>query len=65
MYINFQPNLLSTSIKTVHTKLQKYLQKIASSKYLQLSVVILKKSINSDVHHRKTYICLFITAKSS
>ena len=53
MYINFQQNRVSRSVKTVHTNL---LQKIASSINLQLLIVILKKSTFSDMYHRKTYM---------
>ena len=41
------------SVKTVHTI---YLQKIASRINLQLLPIILKISIISDMHHRKTYM---------
>ena len=41
------------SVKTVHTI---YLQKNASRINLQLLLIILKISIISDMHHRKTYM---------
>ena len=37
-------------------KILMYLQKMASCINLQLSIVILKKSILLDMHHRKTYM---------
>ena len=54
MYINFQQNLASRSIKTVHSNL--FAKKIESCIKLQLQIVILKKSIMSDMHHVLTYI---------
>ena len=54
MYINFQENQVSRSVKTVHINL--FAKKIASCLILQLPIVILKKSIISDVRHRKTYM---------
>ena len=54
MYINFQQNRVSRSVKTVQTDL--FAKKIASCINLQLPIVIFKKSIHSDQHHRKTYM---------
>ena len=51
MYINFQQNRVSISIKTVHTNLfAKYrkLHKFATTNSFE------KKSISSNMHHRKT-----------
>ena len=55
LYFNFQQNRVSIarSVKTVHTNL---LTKNASYINLQLPIVILKKSILLDMHHRKTYM---------
>ena len=52
MYIYFQQNLASRSIKTVHSNL--FAKKIESCIKLQLQIVILKKSIMSDMHHGLT-----------
>ena len=53
MYINFQQNRVSSSIKTV---LINIFAKNASCINLQLPIVVLKKSNVSDMHHRKTYM---------
>ena len=53
MHINFQQNGVSRSVKIVHII---YLQKIASCINLQLPIVTFKKSIISNIHHRKAYI---------
>ena len=54
IYINFfWQTLVSRSIKIVHTN---FLQKMTSCINLQLPIVILKKSILLDMHHRKTYM---------
>ena len=53
MYINFQQNRISRSVKTCT---QIFLQKFASCINLQLPIVILKKTILLDMHHHKTYM---------
>ena len=54
MYINFQQNLISRSIKIVHKNL--FAKKIASCINLQLQIINLKKSMMSDMHHCITYM---------
>ena len=53
MYINFQQNRVSRSVKPYT---QTYLQVIASYINLQLLIVILKKSIILDMDHYETYM---------
>ena len=53
MCINFQLNRVSRAVKTVFTNL---FAKNASCINLQLPIVILKKSIISDIRHRITYM---------
>ena len=53
MYINFQQNRSSKSVKTVKTNV---FAKIASCINLQLPIIILKKMIISNMHHRVTYM---------
>ena len=43
---------------------QNYLQKVASCKNMQLLIVILEKSIISDMHHRKTCMHINFQKKS-
>ena len=50
MYINFQQNRVSRSVKTVHTNL------FANCINLQLAIRILKKSRDSDMHYPLTDI---------
>ena len=54
MYVNFQPNRFSRSVKTVHTNL--FAKKYASCINLQLPIVTFKKSSTSDMHHCITYM---------
>ena len=54
MCINFHQNLVSRSIKTVHTNL--FAKKIASCINLQLQLVNLQKSIKLDMHHCIMYM---------
>ena len=54
MYINFQQNRVSRSVKTVHINL--FAKKISSYINLQLPIVIFEKSSYSKMHHRKTYM---------
>ena len=49
MYINFQQNRVSSSVKTVHINL---FAKNLKCINLPLSIVILEKSFISDIHHR-------------
>ena len=53
MYINFQQNRVSRSVKAVHTI---YLQKIANCINLQIAIRIFKKSRLSDMHYILTDI---------
>ena len=53
MYINFQQNRVCRSVKTVHTNLFAKNRKLQN---LQLPIVIFKKSIFSELSHRKTYM---------
>ena len=52
-YFNFQQNLVSRSVKTVHTNV---FAKIISYIDLQIPLVFSKKSIILDKHHRITYM---------
>ena len=52
MYINFQQNRVSRSVKTVHTDLFARNSKL----HLQLPIIIFKKSIVLDIHHHETYM---------
>ena len=54
MFINFEQNRVGRSVKTVQKQI--YLQIIAICISLQLRIVILKKIIVSDMHHRITYM---------
>ena len=54
MYINFQQNRVSRSVKTVHINV--FSKKIASCINLQLPIVTFKKSIIFDLHHHTTYM---------
>ena len=54
MYINFQQ--IPVSIDQLKLCTQIYLQKMTSCINLQLPIVIFKKSIISDMRHRKTYM---------
>ena len=56
MYIKFQQNRISRSLKTVHTHI--YLQMIASCINLQPPIIILKNLIFLDMHHHKTYMSI-------
>ena len=53
MYTNFQQNQVCKLVKTAHTNL---FTKIARCITLQLRIVFFKKSIISDMRHRKTYM---------
>ena len=53
MYINFQQNWVSRSVKTMRTNI---FAKNASCINLQLPIVIVKTSIILDMHHRKTHM---------
>ena len=53
IYINFQQNRVSRSVKTVHTNL---FAKIAICINLELPIVISNKSILLDMYHHKTYM---------
>ena len=54
MYINFQQIRINRSVITVHPNV--FRKKIASCIYLQLPIVMFKKSTLSNMRHRKTYL---------
>ena len=54
MYINFQQNRVSKSVKTVRTNV--FVKKNASWINLQLYQCNFEKSIILDMHHHKTYM---------
>ena len=53
MYIIFLQKRVSRSVKSVHTNL---FPKTANCINLQLPIVIFKKLMISDMHHRKAYM---------
>ena len=58
MYVNFQQNLVNRAVKTVLTRF--ICKKLQTFINLQLLIIILKKLIISDMHHR---ICISISSK--
>ena len=57
MYINFQQNRVSRSVKSVHTNL--FAKKNRNLHKLQLPIAIFEKIIISEMHHRITYIIMY------
>ena len=57
MYINFQKNWVSRSVKTVRTNI--FAKKCKLHKFATIPIILFFKiSITSDMHHHKTYMCV-------
>ena len=54
MYINFQQNWVSRSVKTVRTNI--FAKNSKLYKFATILIILFLKSITSDMHHHKTYM---------
>ena len=54
MYINFQQNWISRSVKSVRTNV--FAKKCKLHTFATISIIFFKKSITLDMHHHKTYM---------
>ena len=54
MYINFQQNWATRSVKTVRTNIVGKNYKL--HKFATILIILFFKSITSDMHHHKTYM---------